>query len=725
MNITENKNVLPQAVILAGGKGMRLRPLTEDLPKPLLPVGGQPLIMRILDDLESEGCRDALVLTGYKGEMIENALRARGGEMRVRCFTDDGTSGSAGSLRKAEGLLEDCFFVVSGDLYGKRRYGDFYRFFAEKNAQAAILLTRTREPSEFGVLTVDGEGRVCSFVEKPRWSQVFSDTVNAGIYLFQKELLSFIPRDAPFDVGGGLLPALLKAGVSLYGYDDGGLWRDVGDLATYLSCCLAENGGKSVMMEGVTVEEGARVVDSVLFEGVRVGRGSSLTGCVIGRDSVIGEECLLPVGTALGSCCRVGDGAVLEPGTVLPPHGCYDKKAGGARVSRLFSPGETRVLFSSSDIPFHDLPAGFSRALAAALAAECGGGRIDVYCAPEEEARAAMHSFAKELLRYGRCGVCGDAFPAMVSTLASDARSPLSLYFSLDLCGRPHLSFYDACGMPPPGDFLRRLRDGVTAKREKKSDSSFVGEDRAVLSQARYDDLLTAACGARLSGMRVGIAGKESAPANRLTKILLRLGAGVCREGRGDVQVRLSEDGRRARVYDESGVLDRYHLLALLLTREKEKTGKIDALPFRLPQALFALSAAGGRAPEGFPLTPADGRYDKLRAKGARLSFLYDGCVAVAAALPLLRSENCRAVYDALPPFAVMETNFDCSEDEKTLLLTGSGGVPAGEGVAVGTRKGRARLQALDRRGMLLQVEAARESDCRELLEKARRDLGV
>lgn len=754
MTSINKKGALPQAVILAGGKGVRLRPLTEDLPKPLLPVGEKPLLEMILENLEEEGVRDVLILTGYKSDAILKYVRGCRRALNVSCLPDDGGNGSAGSLKRAAPLLDDCFFVVSGDIYGRRRYRGFYEFYEQSGADAGILLSRVSDPGEYGVVSLDRNGRVLQFVEKPRWSQVFSDTVNAGIYLFKKSVLEEIPDGVPFDVGGGLLPKLLEKKRPVCGYFDKGLWRDVGDLSTYLACCLCENGGESLFLPGARAEEGAQVSDSLLFDGAVVKKGSVVNGAILSFGALVEEDCVIPAGCVLGSGSTVKKGSVLPPGAILPPGAVYpsgrladplSSSSSGTLPSErngrpapalhpydpesgdpgALSPVRLKELFSSCVLPpklfLPPLLPAFCRALS-----ECAGsGPVGVFTENSPPARALAQRIRAELCRFCRTAFCGDAFEAQAASVCSFLQYPFSLFVFEDGRSGVRVKLLDSRGFVPPGTLFRRLRDltGEFLRRRPAPFSPFVFEDVSRDAEARYLSFLKSLPGCRLAGLRVGLG--NGAPERLLFKVLLLLGADVTSKGKGDCTVLLSRDGARAEILDRTGKLDGNHLLALLLRRETQMNGPVPALPFRLPRALFRIASADGREAQGFPLTPADDRYENARRAAAPLRFLFDGCAAALLVLPALLSSDCRRLLDTLPPFFVLEKSFDCAEEEKLGILIKSRGVPAGEGVERLDPRGRSLLRALDRRGMHLQVEAAKESDCAELFGKMKDELDL
>ena len=721
---------LPMAVILAGGYGRRLSPLTDFLPKPLLPVGGKPMIGRILDDLEKEGVKKALILTGYKGEMIKEALSRRRGELELLWQDEQSPVGSAGCVKRAKDLLEDDFFVVCGDIYGARCYRAFYDFYRTRAARAAMLVTRVGDPGEYGIVRADADGRVRAFAEKPQWARVFSDTANAGVYLICKELLDRIPDGTSYDFGGQFFPRLLEDGTDIFAFDDGGVWRDVGDFASYLAVCLRENGGESVIGQNAAIAPDARVAGSLLMDGVTVGARAEIEGGILDCGCAIGEDCRVPAGCVLGRNARLEKGVCLAPGTVLPPGTAVEKSPDAPPLP------DCRRLFSA---PTLTLPEGcgedFFPDLGQAAARASDRRPVGVFYAQGEENRRRAKAVLSGVCHVCAGADCGEAFAGQVGWLTKYGNLSASLFVD-----GASVVLSDASGLPPSSAFLRRMRDEMKDLRAARGDrppaeraeraerakrASFVPLRRENDLRAAYGALLSRACPADLSGVSVGV-GFDDPPRAALSRFFLSRGARVCERGRGKFNVELSDGGRRARLSDESGTLDFWHLSALLLARSLRPGARI-CLPYRAPQALFDLARAGGAYPQGYALCPENdgGAEAKLREDAFDLPFLFDGCFAVAAGISLALRER-RTVAEllaALPPFAVVEARYDCAEEEKLPLLLGGRFLPAGEGLDLHAGGGRIVKRAAARRGIDVMIEAAREEDCLALFSRTQKEL--
>jgi len=205
------------SVIMAGGEGTRLRPLTLSRPKPLVPVAGKSAMSRILELLTRSGVKDAAVTLRYLGNMIEKEYGEAYAGINLKYFYEDMPLGTAGSVRAVSSFLEsdddDSFLIISGDAVTEIDIGAAVDFHRRKNSDVTLILSREKEAGEYGVVECRAGGEIARFIEKPSPSQQFADTVNTGIYIMKKSLLNTIPADKPYDFGHDMFPALLKKGL--------------------------------------------------------------------------------------------------------------------------------------------------------------------------------------------------------------------------------------------------------------------------------------------------------------------------------------------------------------------------------------------------------------------------------------------------------------------------------------------------------------------------------
>jgi mannose-1-phosphate guanylyltransferase/phosphomannomutase len=286
-----------KAVIMAGGEGTRLRPLTSNCPKPMLPVANLPMMEHIVNLLRGHGVTDIVVTVAY----LANQIRTYFGDgsefgVKITYATEEQPLGTAGSVRNAAEHLDERFLVISGDVLTDIDLEAIVAFHDEKQALATIGLVAVENPLEFGIVITNDDGTIDRFLEKPTWGQVFSDTINTGIFVLEPEIFDYIPEGRPVDFSSEVFPAVLADGKALYGAVAEGYWEDVGTLESYVSA------HKDVMDARVQVT----VPGFALNQGVWLGEGAQLhPDATVDGFAVIGENCRIEAGA------RIGDYAVL------------------------------------------------------------------------------------------------------------------------------------------------------------------------------------------------------------------------------------------------------------------------------------------------------------------------------------------------------------------------------------------------------------------------------
>ncbi|MGZ8765792.1 MAG: nucleotidyltransferase family protein, partial [Acidimicrobiia bacterium] len=224
-----------KAVILAGGEGTRLRPLTSNQPKPMLPMANRPMLEHIVRLLKDHGFDDIVVTVAFLANQIRNYF-GDGSDfgVQMRYASEDSPLGTAGSVRNAAEQLDDTFLVMSGDVLTDIDLTAFVKAHREAGAFGSIALKRVEDPVEFGIVITRPDGSIDRFLEKPTWGQVFSDTINTGMYVLEPEVFDFIPEAEVVDFSSDVFPAILKRGKPLLGHVVEGYWEDVGTLDAYV-----------------------------------------------------------------------------------------------------------------------------------------------------------------------------------------------------------------------------------------------------------------------------------------------------------------------------------------------------------------------------------------------------------------------------------------------------------------------------------------------------------
>jgi len=303
---------MKKAVIMAGGFGTRLRPLTMTIPKPMVPIANIPMMGHIVNLLKKHNITDIVSVLYFQPDVItsyfENGLKY-GVEMNYVLAQAD--YGTAGAVRNAKDHLNERFIIISGDVLTDFDITAALNFHIEKKSKATILLTRVTEPLQFGIVMTDNDGKITRFLEKPSWGEVFSDTINTGIYILEPEVLDLIPYQEEFDFSKDLFPLILSQKMPLYGYIADGYWKDVGNLNEYqLGQNDALNGKMSISLKG------SKYGNLYLGRNVKIAPTAKLNGTVIIDDnSIIGEHSVI-TDSCIGKNVKIGMGDKLSGITV-------------------------------------------------------------------------------------------------------------------------------------------------------------------------------------------------------------------------------------------------------------------------------------------------------------------------------------------------------------------------------------------------------------------------
>ncbi len=338
-----------KAVIMAGGEGTRLRPLTSNAPKPMLPLVNRPMMEHIVELLQRHGIDDIVVTVAFMASAIRTYF-GDGSEYGVKMTyaTEESPLGTAGSVRNAMQHLDERFLVISGDVLTDIDLGAIIEFHTKQEAMATIGLVHIENPLEFGIVITREDGRIERFLEKPTWGQVFSDTINTGIFVLEPEIFDHIAPDRPVDFSGEVFPDLLAGDIPLYGAVAEGYWEDVGTIDAYVRAhkdildrkvqvnipgfelsqgvWLGEGAeinpeatlsGPAVIGDNCRVEAGARIGQyTVLGANVRVRHDAQLDRAVVNDNAYLGEAVRLR-GAVVGRACDLRKGARADEGVVI------------------------------------------------------------------------------------------------------------------------------------------------------------------------------------------------------------------------------------------------------------------------------------------------------------------------------------------------------------------------------------------------------------------------
>ena len=389
-----------KAVIMAGGSGTRLRPLTSVRPKPMVPIINKPILEHTVNLLKKHNITNITMSLYYLPENVQNYF-GDGSDWNVNISysVEENPLGTAGGVRLAAGDTKSMIIVLSGDGLIDFDLTQILEYHIARKSMFTVVLKRVNKPIEYGVVITDKDGRIEKFIEKPSWSEVFSDTVNTGTYVIDPRILKkYIPENTNFDFSLDVFPALQRDGIPIYGYIDPGYWCDIGNLDVYRQATMdilsglvkidipgkkigeniwagkdseiaqyavikgpvlignfvkikndAEISEYSVICDNCIIEEGASIRRSVVLHNTHVGPKCELRGAIVGKRNVLEEGVSIYEGAVLSDDCHVGRAAEIPSGVRVWPNKVIED---GARLSGdlIWGATEKKTIFSTDGI---------------------------------------------------------------------------------------------------------------------------------------------------------------------------------------------------------------------------------------------------------------------------------------------------------------------------------------------------------------------------------------
>lgn len=361
-----------KAIIMAGGAGTRLRPLTCALPKPMLPVANRPVIDYAVELLKKNGIHEIGITLQYMPHMIINHLEnINGTDVSLKYFVETTPLGTAGSVKNAQDFLSDTFIVLSGDGITDIDLSKAIEYHNEKNADVTIVLKRVENPLEYGVVITEETGKIIKFAEKPNWAEVFSDSVNTGIYIINKNVLELTDENKVCDFSHDLFPKAMENNMAVYGFVADGYWCDIGNINSYVKANIDAVSGKingielsseyyeikkdvwvgkyakldescildapcivgrnsnvrtnahihpnTIIGDGCFIGKQTTIKNSILHDSVYVGSSCEVRGTVICAGSRLADNTSVFEGSAIGAECSVGERCIIKNGASLWP----------------------------------------------------------------------------------------------------------------------------------------------------------------------------------------------------------------------------------------------------------------------------------------------------------------------------------------------------------------------------------------------------------------------
>jgi mannose-1-phosphate guanylyltransferase/phosphomannomutase len=754
-----------KAIIMAGGQGTRLRPLTCSVPKPLAKLCGRPVVCYILDLLDKHGFTEAVFTLGYKGEQIEDYFET--GQYKgltLRFSREDTPLGTAGCVKHAVGtacktsaspVSDEPFLVISGDALCDFDLSAVMRLHKTDNAQATIITKQVDDPREYGLVISeterDGESaKVVGFSEKPSYLGCIGDKANTGVYILSPQVMSLIPDEGQSDFARDIFPQMLRKGMSLRSCEEQGYWCDIGDFATYSQSqfdmiaglvggislghsivgdnyigrevSVGENTDitSSIIGDNVTIGNNVKLRNSVIGDNVYVSDGATVNDAIICAGSKLMHSASVYEGSVVGEGCLIGreaivsNGAKIWNGRTIPP---------GASITRnvKYGGGEdrSRVEFSESGITGEtnaDITPELCTALGAALA--CVSARIAVSC-EDNNASKAM----KLAVMSGGSAAGGEVFDAGTVGLPQLICAAQALDCGVTArvkCGIfAQIEVLSDSGLPLTRLEERRFEAALNRGEYKNAERNSFGSVRAVGGFMNiYCSMLS-----RFARFTSGYSVKLNCGSPEIVPVF----DSICTKSGEMLVVTLTDGGTKAEFYTGNGGKVSYEQLTLLAVVSQMQNGFDVALPQDFAGCADFLAESCGKRIHRFFRCSNDSGDGYARELAAKQPFLRDGAVLALNVLEYLAQSNqsIESAVKALPQFASewREVQINCPPQRIITMLCanrGNSAAGAGEGVLLGDAGRNVRVRSARRgKSLFLLAESLSSETAAELCDSA------
>lgn len=688
---------MKKAVILAGGKGTRLSPLTDDTPKPLMPFIGKTILERILDKLNSCGIGQILISTMHMPEKIKEKIGTSYGGSEIKYLVETVPLGTAGGISIAKKLLElkndEPFLVISGDCVCDFDLLKAYEHHTNSGCDITVITTECDDPLEYGIVLSDKDGLIKGFNEKPSWSQVNCNRINTGIYIINASVADMIPN-SEYDFAKDLFPKMLKEGKRLSEYVAQGYWCDIGSPESYYKCnidaltgkikgfcdtnesnvfvstnvSLNENAklGPNVSIEeNCTIEENCSISGSILHGNVHIGKNTRVEGAIICKNATVGSGCRIEGGAIIGSGVTIADRTTVKSGSIITS-GC--EKSAHYDDSALFST-EKGIEITGSEMCRH-----LGKSIAAAIGKS---GRIGVMYDSESFTRAcALALFSG--LENSDVHVLdfGDGFRNLAPFASVSYKTDCFIYINENE-NKIYASLFNRNGLSPSHDFERRLKK---IYREVKNDST---EKASIIEKASVlplyfctvcDNLKEFASADIFKDKSISIECTQNInnECAILKKAYTMLGGNLIDAEdafeKSDYIVSTDDNGE-IYVSQSNYTFDSYHMLACLIAEENKLKNRSFALPLLCPECFDGL--VGNAVSTRYPLESSK-RFNFPQGMMNTNFWISDNLLLCARFLSfvLSKNKNLSELYANIPTFSYRKRTILLPEgSSKTLII--------------------------------------------------------
>ena len=716
-----------EAVVLAGGKGTRLAPLTEDTPKPLLKIMGKTVIENVFEKICDTGIERAFVTTMYLPWQIES-LGTRFKNLKIHYVREKEPLGTAGSASCAYDGNADAILVLSGDGLFDFDLSKVIDFHFEKNADVTIVTYPSDSPLEFGVVLYQDDGRITRFEEKPPWAKVISGKVNTGIYVINRDIFEKIPKNTEYDFAKQLFPLLLAQNRNLFAYEASGVWHDIGNLDGYFEANKTALDGKiyklandgftakelkergieaeepfyvskkavigtnvkigayTVIGENAVISDNCDIASSIICDGVRLGNGCGIYGSIIGRNTKLGENCITSEGCVIGANANADDSIILPKysfihSTERISAGEYREKPCGKREKNIFTDDGINCDISEKS-PEYILRIGYAAANTVKDKKSGGNVRIGIMT----DTNSASERIGKLILEGIRaCGVrsvdFGTGFEAMARFAATEFITDNVIYVGRNKSGHINAKVFTKNGLNVSDRFERELTNNFFNHSEYSAPEHFYESDRMSDIYTLYYSHLVKEMQKRLpDGTMKGFVCafgnigniRAYTPSYAAICAITELSGTVTRSPDStDICFETDESGIESVCLSRSINFDSFHMNAALLS-EMKPDDVCDTLYFSsvMPDAYKEIARKNGfNVYEYASCTESDnGCIDAESAR--RLYFLEDAVFRTLyfAVMLYTTKKDLKSVSRSIPSFETFSKDYDINTDRASVM---------------------------------------------------------
>ncbi len=755
-----------QAIIMAGGEGTRLRPMTCSIPKPLAPLCGRPVLEYILELLKSHGFSKATLTLMYKGDKIVSHFDDDSFDgMSLDYSFEDSPLGTAGSVRLAS--RDDCVLVISGDAMCDFDITRAIEYHKKNNADATIIVRRVHDPREFGLVLYDSQGQITGFVEKPSFESCTTDMANTGVYILSKTALELIPENEKSDFAQDIFPMMMRKKMRLFAFEETGYWCDIGDFRSYIKCQRDMLEGKvscrlsghreldgtiyagtasfrgvkiippcyigknvsiaegsiieagSVICDDVSIGRNAKIHGAIILNGGFVGDRGSCVGCVLCENARVLKSSSVFEGAVVGENAVVGESSVVEPGVRIWNGKQLDK---GSSASYDIKYGNARTLFIDDDGITGETNGDITPSLATVIGASVASCCENRTVAVGYKSDCASHALALGLisgvmsaggtvLDFGEC-----TEPQLVYCM-KPADAGIACF--IDSGNMTRIRILSENGLPLTRAQERKIEAGINRGEFRKVSHSEFGSYRKA-----GDIIQLYAAGIRklLSQDLKGIRAEFKTTSMNTAELIDRTITPLIDIYGERMVIHISGDGKKASLYTDATGYIFYEKMVLLGCKIMFEKGLDVSLPFSFPAVADELAKIYGRRVLRYYNCTCDKSDSEARNQAPASLFVHDGVMLSAMLLGYIREKgtNIKSVAENIPEF-FSTTRFVTMEAPPSGILKKlcSERAGLGEGVVLNEEKGRVLIRpSKTGKGVMMFVESMKSETASELCDR-------